>query len=92
MHIQGHQSAQLTDTQAWALPMETLPDRMTPYHDALVHVAIVVFYTDADNAGVLVLLIVNGRQYCGGNGCHRDGTFVDFPVVVAGWRGGQGVD
>lgn len=92
MHIQGHQSAQLTDTQAWALPMETLPDRMTPYHDALVHVAIVVFYTDADDAGVLVLLIVNGRQYCGGNGCHGDGTFVDFRVVVAGWRGGQGVD
>lgn len=71
---------------------ETLPDRMSPYHDALVHVAIVVFYTDADDAGVLALLVVNGRQHCGGNGCHGDGTLVDFRVVGAGWRGGQGVD
>lgn len=68
------------------------PGRTAPYHDALVHVAIVVFYTDADDAGVFVLLIVNRRQYCGGNGCHRDGALVDFRIVVARWRGGQGVD
>lgn len=63
-----------------------------PYHDALVHVAVVVLYTDADYAGVFVLLVVNGRQHCRGNGCHRDGALVDFGVVVAGRRGGEGVD
>lgn len=82
MGIQGCGSTQPTD----------LPGRPAPYHDALVHVAIAVFYTDADDAGVFILLIVNRRQYCGGNGRHRDGALVDFRVVVAGWRGGQGVD
>ena len=62
-----------------------------PYHDALVHVAIVVLYADADYAGVFVLLVVNGGQHCRGNGCHRDRALVDFRVVVAGRRGGEGV-
>lgn len=63
-----------------------------PHHDALVHVAVVVLHTDADNAGVFVLLVVNGRQHCRGNGCHGHGALVDFWVVVAGRRGGEGVD
>lgn len=62
-----------------------------PYHDALVHVPIVVLYADADYAGVLVLLVVNGRQHCRGNGRHGDGALVNFGVVVAGRRGGQRV-
>lgn len=92
MRMQGYQCAQLTDAVAWALATETFPYRTAPYHDALVHVPVVVLYADADDAGVFVLLVVNGRQYCGGNGCHGDGALVDFRVVVAGWRGGQGVD
>lgn len=71
---------------------QTRPGRMAPYHDALVHVAVVVLYTDADDAGVFVLLIVNRRQHCGGNGRHGDGALVHFRVVVAGWRRGQRVD
>lgn len=62
-----------------------------PYHDALVHVAVVVLHADADYAGVLVLLVVNGRQHCRGNGRHGDGALVGFGVVVTGRRGGQGV-
>lgn len=53
-----------------------------PYHDALVHVPVVVLYADADYAGVFVLLVVNGRQHCRGNGRHRDGALVDFRVVA----------
>lgn len=34
------------------------------HHDALVHIAIVVFHADSDDAGVLVLLVVNRGQYC----------------------------
>lgn len=63
-----------------------------PHHDALVHVAVVVLYADADYAGVFVLLVVNGRQHSRGNGGHGDGALVDLGVVVAGWRGGEGVD
>lgn len=36
----------------------------TAHHDALVHIAVVVFYTDSDDARVFVLLVVNRRQYC----------------------------
>ena len=62
-----------------------------PHHDALVHVAVVVLHADADDAGVFQLLVVNGRRHCRGNGSHGDGALVDFGVVVAGRRGGQGV-
>jgi hypothetical protein len=74
-------------------PMEDISGaRTAPYHNAFVHVAIIVLYTDADDTGVFVLLVVNRGQHCRGNGCHGDGALVDFRVVVAGWRGGEGVD
>lgn len=63
-----------------------------PYQDALVHVAIVVFYADADDTGVFALLVVSGGQHCGGNRRHRDRALVHFGVVVAGRRGREGVE
>lgn len=36
----------------------------TAHHDALVHIAVVVFHTDSDDARIFILLVVNRRQYC----------------------------